>query len=98
MFAGKNTLESLLSGDLTVGTFLDTAAATTKEPLFSTPKAKEYLSSFLKASMVSVQCDDVNCRAIYDLERIEWQKDPTCDECGGQLIERNESQFSENEG
>lgn len=92
MYIGPHILESLISGAITSGAFLQQLATMTSEPFFMEDKAKIYFNEFIistkqeaEASQVSAKCG--TCGEIYDYNSVEeFEKDSkTCDNCGGTI-------------
>ncbi|MFH1398967.1 MAG: hypothetical protein ABIG95_02555 [Candidatus Woesearchaeota archaeon] len=92
MYIGPHILESLVSGSITTGAFLQQLATMTSESFFMEDRSKVYFNEFvdsvkqeLEASMVSAKCG--TCNEIYDYSsEEEFEKDSkTCDNCGGTI-------------
>ncbi len=85
MFAGKQVLDSLITKDVSVDTFLQMLSSTLDEPEFYSDQAKQYLQGFLDSMMVKARCE--KCGESFDLTRDEFLEGVVCDECNEPLVE-----------
>lgn len=100
LFIGPHVIPALISGTVSVDTFLSLVSSSAYGDIFNLPESKAYLESFIEWSkgqtpsqetavagngLVSVKCD--KCGEEFDVPPEEWKMDNKVCDCGGTLKE-----------